>query len=268
MQDASDSSTRNSIRHTIAFALIVAVFFGVLVSAVSVLLEPAQTKNRQREQQQLLDELMRSQPGFENIADQDAQFKMLHRVVEMVSGCYVDAFDSSQYVTVTDPDHPHNQLPLSKAEDIAGIGVRPRYALVHVLLDGDQLAGVVLPVYGSGYQSRLRAYLTLAADVNAVRSLVFYDHKETPGMGGRISDAGWQSRWQHKKLRDADGVVRIGVADTALGSASDHPYLIDAMTGASITGRGVTNLLRFWAGPLGFGPYLANLQSGAPCTEH
>ena len=38
-------------------------------------------------------------------------------------------------------------------------------------------------------------------------------------------------------------------------------YLADALTGATWTARGVTNLLRFWLGDHGFGPFLSNIRN-------
>ena len=39
------------------------------------------------------------------------------------------------------------------------------------------------------------------------------------------------------------------------------------MAGATRTGVGVTNLLRFWLGDLGYAPMIRNLKSGAPCVH-
>ena len=42
-------------------------------------------------------------------------------------------------------------------------------------------------------------------------------------------------------------------------------YQVDGISGASITTRGVKNMLRYWLGEDGFGPYLARLKArGGP----
>ena len=46
------------------------------------------------------------------------------------------------------------------------------------------------------------------------------------------------------------------------GPVADAPYAVDGLSGATITSRGVTNLLQFWLGPEGFGPYLTRLRAG------
>ena len=40
------------------------------------------------------------------------------------------------------------------------------------------------------------------------------------------------------------------------------PHSIDGLAGATITARGVTNMMHFWLGERGFGPYLEGLRGG------
>ena len=37
-------------------------------------------------------------------------------------------------------------------------------------------------------------------------------------------------------------------------------YQVDGLSGATITSKGVTNLLHFWLGEMGYGPYLKKLK--------
>ncbi len=44
-----------------------------------------------------------------------------------------------------------------------------------------------------------------------------------------------------------------------------HPkasYQVDGLSGATLTSRGVSNLVQFWLGDNGFAPFLKNLKSG------
>jgi Na+-transporting NADH:ubiquinone oxidoreductase subunit C len=41
--------------------------------------------------------------------------------------------------------------------------------------------------------------------------------------------------------------------------ADQAPYKVDGLSGATLTSRGVTNLVHFWLGDEGFGPYLDKL---------
>ena len=61
---------------------------------------------------------------------------------------------------------------------------------------------------------------------------------------------------------DEQGQVALsvikGLVDT---TASDSIYKIDGLAGATLTSNGVTNLLKFWMGENGFGPYLTRFKS-------
>ncbi|MNL74575.1 Na(+)-translocating NADH-quinone reductase subunit C [compost metagenome] len=39
-------------------------------------------------------------------------------------------------------------------------------------------------------------------------------------------------------------------------------HQVDGLAGATLTSKGVENLLRFWLGQNGFGPFIANLRTG------
>jgi len=55
----------------------------------------------------------------------------------------------------------------------------------------------------------------------------------------------------------------IGVKKGVAGPVAEDPYNVDGLSGATITSRGVTNLVRFWLGEDGFGPYLASYRAQA-----
>jgi Na+-transporting NADH:ubiquinone oxidoreductase subunit C len=155
---------------------------------------------------------------------------------------------------------------LSPDADLAGLGRVPVALPVYLVREGGALRLVVLPVWGAGYAATIWGYLALDGDLETVRAIQFYEHRETPGLGAEIDGEAWRQSWRGKRVRDETGALRIGVAKEALDSASaDAPYVVDGITGATRTGRGVTNLLRFWLGPDGFGPFLARLaaQAGA-----
>jgi Na+-transporting NADH:ubiquinone oxidoreductase subunit C len=54
----------------------------------------------------------------------------------------------------------------------------------------------------------------------------------------------------------------IAVKKGRAGPPETDPYQVDGLSGATITSRGVGNLVRFWLGDDGFGPYLEGLRMG------
>ena len=131
--------------------------------------------------------------------------------------------------------------------------------------DGKPSAYVV-PLYGKGLWGTMYGFLTLGGpQFNDIHALVFYEHIETPGLGGEVENPRWKALWDGKKVRDADGAYQIRVIK---GSApTDSLHEVDGLSGATITSRGVTNLLRFWLGDLGFGPFLSQLSRTPETTE-
>ena len=129
-----------------------------------------------------------------------------------------------------------------------------------MLKDGDQLKTVILPVYGKGLWSTLYGFIALEADLNTVAGLTFYEHAETPGLGGEIDNPRWKAFWPGKQLR-ANGDLRIEVVKGQVNPDSpDAVHQVDGLSGATITSRGVSNLVRYWIND-GFGPYLDKLKA-------
>lgn len=219
---------------TVGVALLVALIASLAVSFTAVTLKPLQDANRLRESaagmMAMLDDLGAGIP--------DA------RLVQLADGSYTNR-------------DPGTRTELPAERDLAGLGSREDVATVYELREDAALRLLVLPVRGTGYQSTLKGYLALEADLNTVAALTIYEQNETPGMGARVQEESWLALWRGKRVADAQGAVRIAVVK----GAGTGPHEVDGISGATRTGMGVTNLVRFWLGPDGYGPYLERLRS-------
>lgn len=260
------SKPRSSLR-ILLFAAIVAIVSGTIVSAVSVWLAPRQAENLKRERQEVLQSMLDCDPALAALLEEavGGGARLEARVVDLDLGCYEQGIDATCFDVEAAAASPGQRLVLSPDQDVASIGERPNRVVVYEVRRDGALALLVLPVYGLGYQSRLEGFLSLEADLETVSSLVFYEHGETPGMGARIADPDWQATWRGKRTRDDAGQLRLGVATRVAEQAS--PYEVDAMSGATRTAQGVTNLLRFWLGDLGYAPLIRSLRSGVECPD-
>ncbi len=120
---------------------------------------------------------------------------------------------------------------------------------------------VVLPVYGKGLWSTMYGFVALDRDLMTVRGLTFYEHAETPGLGGEIDNARWKKSWDGKQAFNREGIIRIRVIKGSVdNSRPEAKYQIDGLSGATLTSRGVNNLVRFWLGENGYGPFLKRLK--------
>ena len=86
--------------------------------------------------------------------------------------------------------------------------------------------------------------------------MTYYKHGETPGLGGEVDNPVWKAKWRGKKAFDDDWNV---IVEVVKGPEADNE--VDALSGATITSRGVTNMLKYWLGKEGFGPFLEKLKT-------
>ncbi|NLG06029.1 MAG: NADH:ubiquinone reductase (Na(+)-transporting) subunit C, partial [Clostridia bacterium] len=143
------------------------------------------------------------------------------------------------------------------SNDPAGIGRVPKYAKVYVKSDdAGKPEMVVLPIQGYGLWGTIYGFLTLESDMNTIKGISFYEHKETPGLGARIEEPEWRAKWSGIHSYDENGNVATGV--TKAGTPKEN--WVDGISGATLTGRGVSNMIQFWLGEQGYKPYLDALR--------
>lgn len=251
--------SRDSIANTFVVAIGVSLLCSVLVSAAAVLLKPAQEANETRYRQKIVLEVaglydagMDIEKGFATI---DAQ------LVDLASGDYVTTRDANSFDAAGAVNDPNLSVEIPAQLDLAGIKRRATILPVYRVRDGDAVEQVILPVYGKGLWSTMYGYLSVSADGRTVLGLRFYEHAETPGLGDQIEREEWLAKWPGKYLFDDDGNVRLEVVRGMAASGSDAAYQVDGLSGATLTGRGVSQLLRYWIGPHAFGPYLEKLRA-------
>ena len=252
--------SRDGIANTLIVAIGVSLVCSVLVSATAVVLKPLQERNQALNRQKIVLEVAGLyEPG----ADVEALFSGIDvRLVDLSSGEYTDAVDARAFDAVAASRDPVLGIDIPGDLDVAAIRRRSIYAPVYLVRDGDTVEQVILPVYGTGLWSTMYGYLAVEPDGVTVRGLQFYEHAETPGLGDQVEKPAWLAQWPGKRLFDEAGNTRIEVVRGQVQPGDDDIHQVDGLSGATLTGRGVTLLLHYWIGPHGFGPYLANLNAG------
>lgn len=240
---------------TIIVAFLVSAICAGLVSGATVLLRPIQAANRAAEEQARIASLVAGIPGMAALLAQSGG-TLSTVVIDLDRGrAATDVTPGTLAAALADPA---NWTVLDPGRDLAGLGQRPDYAQVYLLRDAARISLILLPVSGQGYGGRIDAVIALGADLNTVAGIAVTGHSETPGLGGRIAEASWQAGFAGTELRDPAGTVRFRVAT---GPAAGD-YEVDGITGATRTGRGVTQMVRFWLGPDGYGPLLDAIARG------
>jgi len=261
---------RDSVFNTFKVAVILCLVCSVVVSTVAVSLRETQQQQKEAFRQQNILTAAGLWNADENTAEEaEVIYKQsinavvvdleLNAVTDRVApgsketDAKAAARDASLHALVTDlgPD----------VQDIAGIRKREHYSTIYEVRDGDQLQTLVIPIRGYGLWSTLWGFIALdMANSSAgpegitIKGLSYYDHGETPGLGGEVENPLWKAKWPGKRVYDADWNV---VAEVSKSATTD--YQVDALSGATITSNGVTSMLQFWLGEQGFGPYLETL---------
>ena len=243
---------------TLIMAFLVSAVCALAVSTAAVLLGPRLDANRAAEARARLESLVATLPGLADLLAEAGADRLDEIVVDLTAATVAEGIMPEEFDPETVARDPALNTELSPEADIAHIGTRPNLARLYIVRSGAETALVILPVYGAGYQSTIRGYLALEGDLNTVAGLTITEQSETPGLGAKIEDAAWQALWPGTKLADDTGEIRFAVKK---GGATTE-FEVDGITGATRTGNGVTNMIRFWVGPDGFGPVLDRLGRG------
>jgi Na+-transporting NADH:ubiquinone oxidoreductase subunit C len=261
------AAPRESALRTLGLALLVCGACASLIAASVVLLRPVQKANQERDRQERVLAMVRAAPGLAEVVDDLDTGSFEARLVELASGAWAEPGEETVWDVRQLADSRERCRELDEDDDPAEIECVPLELPVYVVSEGGALRLLILPIWGAGYISTMFGYLAIDGDLETVRSLQFYEHEETPGLGAEIESEAWRSQWPGKRLRDETGALRIGVAKDHVDPASpEHPYTVDGISGATRTGRAVTRVVRFWLGEDGYGPLLERLaaEGGRP----
>ena len=260
-------SNKESTGRTLFVALAVSLVASVFVAGSAVALKPVQIENRLLDKQRSI--LSIAGLGGDQLSSREVKelfnSRIKARVVDLSTGEYNDSLDPVTFDPLKASQDPKPSMALSGAQDIALIKRREQYTTVYMVEKDGQLESLILPIRGYGLWSTLHGFLAIKPDLNTVIGLGFYQHAETPGLGGEVDNPKWKAMWPGKTLFDASGKPVIKIVKGGVDPASpDAGHQVDALAGATLTSNGVDRLLQFWLGEQGFGPYLAKLrQQGA-----
>lgn len=258
---------QRSVPYTLAFAAAVCVVCSLFVSSAAVLLKERQQANFALDRQRKVLTVCGLMEEGERLSARDTRARFQQYVtphfVDLRTGEYVEdpALNADTYDQRRAARDPDSSRPAP--ENPARVTRIPHYALIyHVMQDG-RVDQIVLPIEGKGLWSTLYGFLALEPDAVTVRGLIFYEHGETPGLGGEVENPKWRAAWVGRKAYDESGTPQITVIKGKAGDADEDPYHVDGLSGATITSRSITHMIRFWLGEHGFGPYLKRFREGS-----
>ena len=258
---------RDSFTHTLKVATALCVVCSVVVAGAAVGLRGLQDANKVKDQKK---NVLMAAGLFVKGDNKSSEVATLYEenveevLIDLATGEPVDSdiVDPSKYDPRKAAKDSKLNKPIEPSTALGGIKTREKYAFIYkVKGDSGKVEKIVLPVYGKGLWSTLYGFLAIGTDGQTIKGITFYEHGETPGLGGEIESQSFKDDWPGKQLFDSDGNVAIKMVKG--GAPEGDLHGIDALSGATITGNGVAELVHYWAGPDGFGPYLDKLRDGA-----
>lgn len=270
MSEDKPPRDKDSMKNILVVSLLVCFACSVVVSGAAVLLKPERLANKDLDRNQNILQAAGLYDKETSGADVDIaglfeRFEI--RLADLEEKRLLSALEASDlgidpatYNQRKAAKDPAMSKTLTTAEDIASISRRARYSVVYILKEESEIDKIVLPVHGYGLWSTMYGFISLENDLQTVSGITFYEHGETAGLGGEIDNPSWKALWQGKTIY-ADGEVALKVIKgTVDSSAPNARYQIDGLSGATLTSRGVENLIAYWLGDEAFGPILADLR--------
>ena len=263
------SSNKDAMKNILLVALSVCFVCSVVVSGAAVSLKPERLANKELDRNK---NILIAAGLFEKGVTQDSEVEGLFKafeigIVDLQEQRLLTADEVEQtkinfdrYDQRKAAKDPTMSIALNTGEDIASISTRADYSIIYLLKREGELQRIVLPVHGYGLWSTLYGFISVQADGNTVSGITFYEHQETAGLGGEVDNPRWKGLWPGKKIYDENGAVTLEVIKgSVVPGTAQADYQVDGLSGATLTSRGVSNLLEYWLGNQAFGPVLKEL---------
>ena len=219
---------KNSNIYQILYAAVMVLLVGSVLALIYMALKPKQDENIANDtRKQILSALHIAPPDESQVKETYEKYIIQDLLVDG-EGNVVDsadnvAFDVQMKTNVKLAD-AERKLPVMKCK-----------------MDDGSIK-YVLPVYGAGLWGPIWGYVAINDDGNTIYGANFSHEGETPGLGARIAEKEFQDLFMDKHL--FQGGEYKGVAVLKHGQKTTNgAEQIDALTGATITSRGVSEML-------------------------
>ena len=260
---------RDSVAGTFTVAAVLCVVCSIIVSSAAVGLRPIQDQNKADfERKNILIAVGEIDENGMNAENEKVSRKEINEMFKDVINEKIIDLDTgeeapSDVVSLKDYDQraaAKDPAMSTKADGLTSIDRREKYSRVYEVVENDKVSKIVLPIYGKGLWSTLYGFIAIERDeddkLNEVAGITFYQHGETPGLGGEVDNPNWKRSWKGKLIRDTNGDVKLAVVK----GKGDSEFEVDGLSGATITSNGVTNTVQYWLSDDGFGKYLATIE--------
>ena len=252
----------DSVLKTLGVAFAICLVCSLIVSFAAVSLRDLQNENALNNKSI---KILQAAKIYDESIDVRTQFDKLEmKFVDFETGKILNSykdFKIEEYDQLKSTRDSNLSKPLSAADDIAIIKNRENVGKFFIVRDqNNNIDKLILPIRGYGLWGTLFGYVAIEEDFNTVAGLEFYEHKETPGLGAEVDNPRWKALWPGKKIYKEDKVVLSVIKGKVQTGDVNSNYKVDGLSGATLTSRGVNNMLTYWFGESGYSKLFKELD--------
>ena len=225
---------QRSNTYIIIFAISLTIILGGALSLTSVGLKPLQDKQVE------LDTKKKILGAVMDISTIEDPNEILRTYSEKVKSIVID-YGGNELKT----DAKGNPYVAEKVNIQKNSKLDPKERVYPVFMFTDESGSIeayIFPTFGAGLWDWISSYVAFGEDLNTIKGIAF-DHKgETPGLGARITESGYQGRFAGKKIFNGNDLMSVKVVKGE-GNTGLSDYEVDGLSGATMTTKGVNNML-------------------------
>ena len=252
----------DSIIKTLAVAFSVCLICSLVVSSSAVSLRDLQKENKLNDRRLKVLQVADIYNPELSISEQFLQLESKFidfdtgRIFTEYNNFNIDEYDQ---VKATKDSNLSKAIPAS--DDIAIIKNRENVGKIYILRDDlNNIDKLILPIRGYGLWGTLFGFIAIESDFNTVSGIEFYEHKETPGLGAEVDNPKWKTLWKGKKIYNDNQVALKVIKGKVDDGDTMSMYKVDGLSGATITSRGVSNMVTYWFSDSGYANLLKELN--------
>ena len=228
----------NSNAYTVIYTTIIVVVVAALLAFVAAKLGPSQNANAKAETLRQMMSAAQIKPTEELYATKNADILKLY--AENIESAVTIGLDGQENGTLSVSEDNIGLVdklkPQNKAIKAGGEVTLPVYKFK---------SGIsVIPVYGAGLWGPVWGYIAFQPDGKTIAGAYFDHEGETPGLGAKIKDEPWfREKFTGKTVEFGNEPLFNLSKNAEAGGAANA---VDAITGATMTSKGLNEALNVW----------------------
>jgi Na+-transporting NADH:ubiquinone oxidoreductase subunit C len=229
---------QRSNTYIILFSIILTIVLGGLLSLASVGLKPAQ------DEQVELDTKKKILGAVMDISSVKDPKELLALYEKKVQSLVVDY--KGDVVTTDKKGNPITAEKVNIQKNYRFPKEERLYPIFKFMSESNdgEVEAYIFPMFGAGLWDWISGYLAVETDLNTIKGVAFDHKQETPGLGARITSEVVQGRFVGKKIYDQSGKLMAVEMVKGEGNQGLTAHQVDGMSGATLTGKGVNQMLK------------------------